>query len=36
MPHIYWASCFAIDKPELRELLESKEWNYKVRKYIVK
>jgi len=36
IPSIYWASCFAIDKPEFRELLKSKEWNSKVRKYIIK
>lgn len=36
IPSIYWASCFAIDKPEFRELLKSKEWNHKVRKYIIK
>ena len=33
---LYWASCFIMDHPEFRELLESKEWNYNVRKYIIK
>lgn len=35
-PSIYWASCFTIDHPEFKELFESKEWDYKVKKYIIK
>lgn len=31
---IYWASCFTMDCPEIRELFESKEWDCEVRKYI--
>jgi superfamily II DNA or RNA helicase len=36
LPYVYWASCFTIDHPELKELFESKEWNYNIRKYILK
>ena len=33
---IFWASQFTIDRPEFRELFESKEWTYNVKHYIVK
>ena len=32
---VYWASCFIIDNPEIKELFESKDWNYKIKKFIV-
>lgn len=32
---IYWASCFT-DDPEIKELFESKDWNYNVKKYVIK
>ena len=33
---IYWASCFTIDHPEFKNLFESKEWVYKVKRHIIK
>lgn len=36
IPLIYWASCFTADHPEIKELFESKEWNYDVKRYIVR
>ena len=32
---VSWASFFTTDHPEFRELLESKQWNYNVRRYII-
>ena len=34
--YIYWASCFIRDCPDVKELFESKQWNYNVRKYVIK
>lgn len=34
-PSVYWSSCFKMDYPEFKEIFSSKEWNYKVRKYII-
>ncbi|MEW6621014.1 MAG: DEAD/DEAH box helicase [bacterium] len=33
---VYWASCFIEDDSELKELFQSREWNYKVREFIIK
>lgn len=35
-PSVYWSSCFKLDYPEFKEIFNSKEWNYKVKKYIIK
>ena len=36
IPLICWASCFTADHPEIKELFESKEWNYDVRRYVIR
>jgi len=36
IPLIYWASCFTADHPEIEELFESKEWNYDVKRYVIR
>jgi len=36
IPTIYWAYCFLEDEPRLRELFESKKWNYNVKRYLVR
>lgn len=36
IPLIYFASCFAADHLEIKELFESKEWNYNVKNYIIR
>lgn len=35
IPLVYWASCFAVDQPQIRELFDSKEWNYDLKRYVV-
>lgn len=32
---IYWASCFTDDDSKIKELFESKDWNYNVKKYVI-
>ena len=33
--YIYWTSCFIPDDPEISALFESKDWNYRVRRYFI-
>ncbi|RJO62936.1 MAG: DEAD/DEAH box helicase [Dehalococcoidia bacterium] len=36
LSYIYWASCFAMEQPEIRQLLyESREWNYEAKRFII-
>ncbi len=36
LSYVYWASCFAMDLPKIRQLLfESREWSYQAKKFII-
>ncbi len=36
LPQLYWAYQFTVDRPEFRELFESKDWTYNVKHFVVK